>query len=56
MGSQDADLEVPVGVNAVKEIVLKAGRETNGKFMNILVPGGENAPGRNQYDGKEVPW
>jgi len=30
--------------------------EQNGKFLNIHVPGWEENPGFNQYDGKEVPW
>lgn len=56
MGSQNADLEVSVGVGAVKDIILKSDKSKNGKFLNIHVPGWENAPGRNQYDGKDVPW
>ena len=56
MGSEHADLGVSVGVNAVKEIILKAGKDMNGKFVNIHVSGWENANGPNQYDGKEIPW
>lgn len=56
MGSQHADLEVPVGVDATKDIILNATTEKNGKFCNIHVPGWENAPGANQYEGEEHAW
>jgi hypothetical protein len=56
MGSQNADLPVEVGVEEVVRLMLKSGPESNGKFLNIHVPGWENAPGPNQYDGKEPPW
>ena len=56
LGSQNADLEVGTGVRAMIDLVLKSGRDQNGKFLNIHVPGWEGAPGPNQYDGKELPW
>ncbi|KAL8943100.1 MAG: hypothetical protein Q9216_001300 [Gyalolechia sp. 2 TL-2023] len=56
LGSQNADLEVETGVRAVIDLVLKSGPDKNGKFLNIHVPGWENAPPPNQYDGKELPW
>ncbi|USW51637.1 Putative short-chain dehydrogenase/reductase SDR, NAD(P)-binding domain superfamily [Septoria linicola] len=56
MGTQDADLDVDVGVAGVLDWVFKAEPSLNGKFVNIKVPGWENAPGMNQYDGKEIPW
>ncbi|SPB48872.1 hypothetical protein CAN33_0036090 [Aspergillus niger] len=56
MGSDDADLPVDTGVSAVLDAVLTTGKEKNGRFLNILVPGWENNPGMNQYDGKELPW
>lgn len=56
MGSQNADLEVETGVAAVIDLMLKSGPEKNGSFLNIHIPGWENAPGPNQYDGKELPW
>ena len=56
MGSKDADLEVETGVSAVVDMIIKSGPEQNGKFLNIHIPGWENAPGINQYDGKELPW
>ncbi|KAL4994919.1 hypothetical protein BDV10DRAFT_175759 [Aspergillus recurvatus] len=56
LGSDDADLPVEVGVSSVLDILHRIGRDGNGRFLNIHVPGWENAPGLNQYDGKEVPW
>ncbi|KAH8821962.1 putative short chain oxidoreductase [Xylogone sp. PMI_703] len=56
MGSEKADLEVKTGVEAVKNLILKADPTMNGKFYNIHVPGWENAEGPNQYDGAELPW
>lgn len=56
MGGEAADLPVETGVEAVIKIVKNASQEQNGRFLNIHVPGWENNPGRNQYDGKEVPW
>ena len=38
------------------DIVQQTGPHQNGKFVNIHVPGWENGPGLNQYDGKEVGW
>jgi hypothetical protein len=38
------------------EVISAHGFESNGKFLNIRVPGWENNPGLNQYDGKELPW
>ncbi len=56
MGSQAADLEVEVGVSAVIKLVLKSNSESNGKFLNIHIPGWEHNDGLNRYDGAEVPW
>ncbi|KAM3478158.1 hypothetical protein MY5147_002319 [Beauveria neobassiana] len=56
MGSQDADLDVTTGVDALKKLILSATTESNGKFYNIHVPGWEKADGPNQYDGAEIPW
>ncbi|KIX03016.1 uncharacterized protein Z518_06566 [Rhinocladiella mackenziei CBS 650.93] len=56
MGSEHADLEVEVGAKAVLDILLKSSPETNGKFLNIHVPGWEHKEGPNQYDGAIVPW
>ncbi|RAK72681.1 SDR family oxidoreductase [Aspergillus fijiensis CBS 313.89] len=56
LGSQNADLPVATGVGAVLDVLWKTGREGNGRFFNVHVPGWENNPGMNQYDGKELPW
>lgn len=56
MGSQYADLEVPVGVNAAKDIILNATTEKNGKFCNIYVPGWDDPSRPNQYLGEEHEW
>ncbi|PIG82259.1 hypothetical protein AARAC_000004 [Aspergillus arachidicola] len=56
LGSQAADLPVETGVAAVLKVLQKTGCEGNGKFFNIHVPGWEENPGMNQYDGKELPW
>ncbi|GCB17171.1 C-factor [Aspergillus awamori] len=51
-----ADLPVGTGVERVLEMIRDRGMEVNGRFLNIHVPGWENNPGLNQYDGKELPW
>lgn len=56
MGSSYADLPVETGVTAVVEALTKAGKEMNGKFLNIKVAGWEENEGLNQYDGKIIPW
>lgn len=52
----DADLEVDVGAREVVRIISEASEKDNGRFLNIHVPGWENASGPNQYDGKDPPW
>jgi len=56
LGSRNADLEVNVGAKAVIDVLLNSDSESNGKFLNIRIPGWENAHGPNQYDGAGVPW
>ncbi|KAJ5584010.1 Short-chain dehydrogenase/reductase SDR [Penicillium hispanicum] len=56
LGSENADLPVETGAEKVVDIIQRTGPEQNGKFVNIRVPGWENAPGINQYDGEEIPW
>ncbi|KAL5365267.1 hypothetical protein BJX96DRAFT_158857 [Aspergillus floccosus] len=56
MGGSRADLPVAQGAEAVVNIMNDATTAQNGKFLNIHVPGWENNPGLNQYDGKEIPW
>ncbi|KAL3481357.1 hypothetical protein BJX99DRAFT_218885 [Aspergillus californicus] len=56
LGGQNADLPVETGAKAVLKYVRQGGAELNGRFLNIHVEGWENAPGPNQYDGKDAPW
>ncbi|PYI06005.1 short chain oxidoreductase [Aspergillus sclerotiicarbonarius CBS 121057] len=56
MGGSGADLPVEMGSEATLDVVFKTGREGNGRFFNIHVPGWEKNPGLNQYDGGELPW
>ncbi|GKZ21786.1 hypothetical protein AbraIFM66951_008749 [Aspergillus brasiliensis] len=51
-----ADLPVGTGVQCVLDMIRDRGVEVNGRFLNIHVPGWEENPGLNQYDGKELPW
>ncbi|KAJ5667691.1 Short-chain dehydrogenase/reductase SDR [Penicillium maclennaniae] len=56
LGSSYADLPVETGAEKVLDIIQKVTPEQNGKFVNIHVPGWEEAEGKNQYPGGEVPW
>ncbi|KAE8137727.1 hypothetical protein BDV38DRAFT_292647 [Aspergillus pseudotamarii] len=57
LGGPRADLPVQTGAEAVLKIILEANhKDTNGKFLNIHVPGWEQTQGFNQYDGAEIPW
>lgn len=56
LGGSRADLTVDVSANATLDIVFRVGKEDNGKFFNILVPGWEQAEGINYYDGAQPPW
>jgi len=56
LGSQAADLPVEVGAEKTLDKILAAGKEQNGEYLNIHVPGWENAPGPNKYDGKFPGW
>lgn len=56
MGSANADLPVEVGAKAVLDKVFAATEAENGKFANIHVPGWEENPGLNQYDGMAPLW
>ena len=56
MGTADADLPVEVGVRAVLDKVFAATKADNRKFANIHVPGWEENPSFDQYDGKTPPW
>ncbi|KAL4998383.1 hypothetical protein BDV10DRAFT_167429 [Aspergillus recurvatus] len=56
MGGEYADLSVETGAEQVLKYVKGAEKELNGRFLDIHVPGWENAPGPNQYAGGDVPW
>ncbi|KAL5337222.1 hypothetical protein BJX70DRAFT_399867 [Aspergillus crustosus] len=56
LGGDYADLSVETGAEEVLKYIKKGGSEYNGRFLNIHVPGWENASGPNQYDGKDAPW
>ncbi|OJK00118.1 hypothetical protein ASPACDRAFT_118039 [Aspergillus aculeatus ATCC 16872] len=54
MGGPRADLPVADGVRATLEIILNKGKEGNGRFFNIHIPGWNS--GWNRYDGGECAW
>lgn len=56
LGGENADLSAHTGAKAVLETVHKNEKESNGKFINILVAGWEKNEGLNQYDGAIPPW
>ena len=56
LGGDDADIDVEMSSKAVLNLILHVGREDNGKFFNIRVPGFENRPAPFQYAGEEIPW
>ncbi|KAJ0417620.1 hypothetical protein BJY00DRAFT_289270 [Aspergillus carlsbadensis] len=56
LGGPYADLPVEVGTKEVLGYLKEAGPDFNGRFLNIHVPGWENAPESNRYDGKDAPW
>ncbi|KAL4912650.1 hypothetical protein BDW62DRAFT_216142 [Aspergillus aurantiobrunneus] len=56
MGGENADLPVETGAQEVVKYLKHDGQELNGRFLNIHIPGWENAPGHNQYDGKDPVW
>lgn len=53
----EADLPVAAGATALLDAVHRYGKEENGKFYNIRVPGWEHNEGLNsRYDGLSPPW
>ncbi|VUC36367.1 unnamed protein product [Clonostachys rosea] len=56
IGGDNADLDVGTAAEATLDVILRAGPESNGKFLNIHVPGWENNPGLNQYEGGQPAW
>lgn len=55
MESQNADVPVEEGAEAVIHILLMAHISYNGKFQNIQEPGWKNNEGPNNYNGKNPP-
>ncbi|KAL4793056.1 hypothetical protein BDV19DRAFT_367263 [Aspergillus venezuelensis] len=55
-GGPWADLDADTGAKATLDLLKRPREEVNGKFMNILVSGWEQATGLHKYDGKEIPW
>lgn len=56
LGGPSAERTVAEGGKAVLDLIKAKGQEANGKFFNIRVPGWEQSPVLNQYDGAELPW
>ncbi|CAG8948836.1 hypothetical protein HYFRA_00001959 [Hymenoscyphus fraxineus] len=50
LGGQHADLDVEVGAKATLEKIIGAGKEQNGKFMDIYVEG------HPRYNGEDCAW
>ncbi|KAL4965797.1 uncharacterized protein BDV14DRAFT_199571 [Aspergillus stella-maris] len=55
-GGPWADLDADIGAKATLDLLKRPRDDVNGKFMNIHVPGWEQATGLHKYDGKEIPW
>lgn len=51
-----ADLSVEQGAEASLERIKNAGKEQNGKFLDIEIKGWVQAPGKSAYDGANPPW
>ncbi|KAJ6023742.1 hypothetical protein N7540_004539 [Penicillium herquei] len=56
LGGDGADLPVEIGAEKTVDIIQNLSPSQNGKFLNIHVPGWENAQGNNQYPGGETGW
>ncbi|KAL3419682.1 short chain oxidoreductase [Phlyctema vagabunda] len=56
LGTAYADLTVDESVKAVLERLHGAGKDANGKFFNVKIPGWEKRETGNQYPGGEEPW
>jgi hypothetical protein len=54
LGGEHAELDVKIGVSELKRIIFESTAAQNGQFLNIHVPGQEEAWGN--YDGREIPW
>ncbi|KAL4928015.1 uncharacterized protein BDV17DRAFT_292035 [Aspergillus undulatus] len=55
-GGPYADLDAETAAKATLDLLKSEREQVNGKFMNIHVPGWENATGLHKYDGHELPW
>ncbi|CAG9953293.1 unnamed protein product [Clonostachys rosea f. rosea IK726] len=56
IGGDNADLDVGTAARATLDVIVRSGPDLNGKFLNIHVPGWENSPGLNQYEGGQPAW
>ncbi|KAK7219670.1 hypothetical protein V2G26_007673 [Clonostachys chloroleuca] len=56
IGGDNADLDVGTAAKATLDVIVRSSPESNGKFLNIHVPGWENSPGLNQYEGGQPSW
>ncbi|KAF5020805.1 hypothetical protein F66182_7165 [Fusarium sp. NRRL 66182] len=56
MGGSMAHLDLEVGVNASLEVIFNLKREDSGKALNIKVPGFEDSPAPDHYEGGPFPW
>ncbi|KAL5051983.1 hypothetical protein BDW71DRAFT_193475 [Aspergillus fruticulosus] len=56
MGGENADLPVETSAEAVLKYVRQDGKESNGRYWDVHIPGWENAPEPNKYLGGDAPW
>ncbi|KAF5007360.1 hypothetical protein FDECE_6291 [Fusarium decemcellulare] len=56
LGGPYAVLELDTGVNATLDIVFNLKKEDNGKFLNVRVPGFEDVPTPDRFQGGQPPW
>jgi hypothetical protein len=55
-GGDRAQIDVETSVNALFDIIDTVTTKDNGKFLDVRVPGWEEAPGPNHYLGGEAAW
>ncbi|KAF4943666.1 hypothetical protein FSARC_14860 [Fusarium sarcochroum] len=56
LGGSTADLDLETGVNASLDVIFNVKRKDNGKALNVKVPGFENSPMPDHYEGGQFPW
>ncbi|KAJ3525768.1 hypothetical protein NM208_g11498 [Fusarium decemcellulare] len=56
LGGPYAVLELDTGVKATLDIVFNLKKEDNGKFLNVRVPGFEDVPTPDRFQGGQPPW